>query len=137
VGSQIPLGGNDFKERALRFSREQITEAPESTNARPFWNGFFDVFGVSVGASPLRAQGRHDGRRHRSAAAGRALMARQDLRAQARVYFHRHTPVVGVCAQKTKTRSTSKPGAWASRMGEPHGADRHARRPAARLRPGM
>ncbi|HEX7325069.1 MAG TPA: type IIL restriction-modification enzyme MmeI [Rhodanobacteraceae bacterium] len=46
-GSSMPLSWNEIKDRALRFSREWAGEASEDAEAQSFWNGFFDVFGVS------------------------------------------------------------------------------------------
>jgi len=43
----MPLGWNEIKDRALRFSREWADEASEHAEAQSFLNGFFDVFGVS------------------------------------------------------------------------------------------
>ena len=43
----MPLSWNEIKDRALRFSREWATESSEDAEAKSFWDGFFDVFGVS------------------------------------------------------------------------------------------
>ena len=43
----MPLSWNEIKDRALRFSREWAGEASEDAEAKSFWDGFFDVFGVS------------------------------------------------------------------------------------------
>ncbi len=43
----MPLSWNEIKDRALRFSREWADEASEDAEAQSFWNGSFDVFGVS------------------------------------------------------------------------------------------
>lgn len=43
----MPLSWNEIKDRALRFSREWQHEASEDAEAKSFWDGFFDVFGVS------------------------------------------------------------------------------------------
>ena len=43
----MPLSWNEIKDRALRFSREWADEASEDAEAQSFWNGFFEVFGVS------------------------------------------------------------------------------------------
>ena len=43
----MPLSWNEIKDRALRFSREWADEASEDAEAKSFWDGFFDVFGVS------------------------------------------------------------------------------------------
>lgn len=43
----MPLSWNEIKDRALRFSREWKDESSESAEAKSFWHGFFDVFGVT------------------------------------------------------------------------------------------
>jgi len=43
----MPLSWNEIKDRALRFSREWQHESSEDAEAKTFWDGFFDVFGVS------------------------------------------------------------------------------------------
>lgn len=43
----MPLSWNEIKDRALRFSREWAAESSEDAEAKSFWDGFFDVFGVS------------------------------------------------------------------------------------------
>ena len=43
----MPLSWNEIKDRALRFSREWADERSEDAEAKSFWDGFFDVFGVS------------------------------------------------------------------------------------------
>ncbi|NCT68127.1 MAG: class I SAM-dependent DNA methyltransferase [Rhodanobacteraceae bacterium] len=43
----MPLSWNEIKDRALRFSREWADEASEDAEAKSFWDGFFDIFGVS------------------------------------------------------------------------------------------
>jgi hypothetical protein len=45
-GAPMPLSWNEIKDRALRFSREWADEASEDAEAKSFWDGFFDVFGV-------------------------------------------------------------------------------------------
>lgn len=42
----MPLSWNEIKDRALRFSREWADESSEDAEAKSFWDGFFDVFGV-------------------------------------------------------------------------------------------
>lgn len=42
----MPLSWNEIKDRALKFSREWANEASEDAEAKSFWDGFFDVFGV-------------------------------------------------------------------------------------------
>ncbi len=43
----MPLSWNEIKDRALRFSREWKDESSENAEAKSFWDGFFDVFGVT------------------------------------------------------------------------------------------
>ncbi|MFO1517316.1 MAG: DNA methyltransferase [Lysobacterales bacterium] len=43
----MPLSWNEIKDRALRFAREWADAASEDAEAKSFWDGFFDVFGVS------------------------------------------------------------------------------------------
>ncbi|MFZ5697295.1 MAG: DNA methyltransferase [Pseudomonadota bacterium] len=43
----MPLSWNEIKDRALRFSKEWADEVSEDAEAKSFWDGFFDVFGVS------------------------------------------------------------------------------------------
>jgi hypothetical protein len=42
----MPLSWNEIKDRALKFSREWANEASEDAEAKSFWDGFFEVFGV-------------------------------------------------------------------------------------------
>lgn len=42
----MPLSWNEIKDRAFRFSREWAEETSEDAEAKSFWDGFFDVFGV-------------------------------------------------------------------------------------------
>ena len=43
----MPLSWNEIKARALAFSKEWEHESSEDAEAKPFWDGFFDVFGVN------------------------------------------------------------------------------------------
>lgn len=43
----MPLSWNEIKDRALTFSREWIDESSEDAEAKSFWDGFFNIFGVS------------------------------------------------------------------------------------------
>lgn len=43
----MPLSWNEIKDRALRFSREWADETDEQAEAKSFWDGFFNIFGVS------------------------------------------------------------------------------------------
>lgn len=43
----MPLSWNEIRDRALKFSREWSTETSEDAEAKSFWDGFFDVFGIT------------------------------------------------------------------------------------------
>ena len=43
----MALSWKEIKDCALKFSREWADKASEDAEAQSFWNGFFDVFGVS------------------------------------------------------------------------------------------
>lgn len=43
----MPLSWNEIKDRALKFSREWADEASEDAEAKSFWDGFFNVYGIS------------------------------------------------------------------------------------------
>lgn len=43
----MSLSWNEIKDRALKFSREWADEVSEDAEAKSFWDGFFDIFGVS------------------------------------------------------------------------------------------
>jgi hypothetical protein len=43
----MPLSWNEIKDRALRFSKEWENEISEDAEAKSFYDGFFDVFGIS------------------------------------------------------------------------------------------
>lgn len=43
----MPLSWNEIKSRALAFSREWQRESSEDAEAKSFWDGFFNVFGIS------------------------------------------------------------------------------------------
>lgn len=42
----MPLSWNEIKDRALAFSRKWADESSEAAEAKPFWEDFFNVFGV-------------------------------------------------------------------------------------------
>jgi len=42
----MPLSWNEIKTRALAFSKEWQDESSEDAEAKSFWDGFFNVFGV-------------------------------------------------------------------------------------------
>jgi hypothetical protein len=43
----MPLSWNEIKTRALAFSKEWQDESSEDAEAKSFWDGFFNVFGIS------------------------------------------------------------------------------------------
>ncbi len=43
----MPLSLNEIRDRAAGFSKEWIHEANEDAEAKSFWDGFFNVFGIS------------------------------------------------------------------------------------------
>lgn len=43
----MPLSWNEIKSRATAFSKEWQDETNEHAEAKSFWDGFFDVFGIS------------------------------------------------------------------------------------------
>ncbi len=43
----MPLSWNEIRGRALAFSKEYADESSEDAEAKSFWDGFFNVFGVS------------------------------------------------------------------------------------------
>ncbi|MBK1641668.1 SAM-dependent methyltransferase [Chromatium okenii] len=43
----MPLSWNEIKDRALHFSREWADDCSEDAEAKSFWDGFFNIFGVS------------------------------------------------------------------------------------------
>jgi hypothetical protein len=43
----MPLSWNEIKSRAIAFSQEWAGETSENAEAKSFWDGFFNVFGVS------------------------------------------------------------------------------------------
>jgi hypothetical protein len=43
----MPLSWNEIKTRALAFSREWQEESSEDAEAKSFWDGFFNVFGIT------------------------------------------------------------------------------------------
>lgn len=43
----MPLSWNEIKERALEFSREWANECSEDAEGKSFWDGFFNVFGIT------------------------------------------------------------------------------------------
>ena len=46
-GRNVPLSWNEIRDRALKFSREWANESSEDAEAKTFWDGFFNVFGVT------------------------------------------------------------------------------------------
>lgn len=43
----MPISWNEIKARAVAFSKEWAGEASEDSEAKSFWDGFFNVFGVT------------------------------------------------------------------------------------------
>lgn len=43
----MPLSWNEIKSRAITFSKEWKAESKEDAEAKSFWDGFFNVFGIS------------------------------------------------------------------------------------------
>ncbi len=43
----MPLSWNEIKNRALAFSKEWAEESSEEAEAKSFWDGFFNIFGIS------------------------------------------------------------------------------------------
>lgn len=43
----MPLSWNEIRDRALTFSREWANETSEDAEAKSFWDGFFNVFGLT------------------------------------------------------------------------------------------
>jgi len=43
----MPLSWNEIKSRALTFSKEWEKESSEDAEAKSFWDGFFNVFGIT------------------------------------------------------------------------------------------
>ncbi len=43
----MPLSWNEIRDRALTFSREWADETSEDAEAKSFWDGFFNVFGIT------------------------------------------------------------------------------------------
>ncbi len=43
----MPLSWNEIKSRALAFSKEWQQASSEDAEAKSFWDGFFNVFGIT------------------------------------------------------------------------------------------
>lgn len=43
----MPLSWNEIKSRAIEFSKEWESECSEDAEAKSFWDGFFNVFGIT------------------------------------------------------------------------------------------
>ncbi len=43
----MPLSWNEIRDRSLAFSREWADECSEDAEAKSFWDGFFNVFGIT------------------------------------------------------------------------------------------
>src|SRR5690348_11182160 len=42
----MPISWNEIKHRSIQFSKEWEGESREDAEAKSFWDGFFNVFGV-------------------------------------------------------------------------------------------
>ena len=49
----MPLSWNEIKSRATAFSKEWEDEVSEDAEAKSFWDGFFNIFGINR-RSPLK-----------------------------------------------------------------------------------
>ena len=47
MGSTMPLSWNEIKSRSIAFSKQWENESSEDAEAKSFWDGFFNVFGIS------------------------------------------------------------------------------------------
>lgn len=45
--ARLPLSWNEIRNRALIFSKEWALETSEDAEAKTFWDGFFNIFGIS------------------------------------------------------------------------------------------
>ena len=43
----MPLSWNEIRDSSLAFSREWADESSEDAEAKSFWDGFFNVFGIT------------------------------------------------------------------------------------------
>ena len=43
----MPLSWNEIKSRAAAFSKEWEHDTSEDAEAKSFWDGFFNIFGIS------------------------------------------------------------------------------------------
>lgn len=43
----MPLSWNEIKDRSLAFSKEWANESSEDAEAKSFWDGFFNIFGIT------------------------------------------------------------------------------------------
>ncbi len=43
----MPISWNEIRDRALAFTREWVDESSEDAEAKSFWDGFFNVFGIT------------------------------------------------------------------------------------------
>ncbi len=62
----MPLSWNEIKSRALAFSREWDQECSEDAEAKSFWDGFFNIFGITRKRiasfeEPVKKLGDHQG----------------------------------------------------------------------------
>ena len=47
MGSTMPLSWNEIKSRSIAFSKQWENESSEDAEAKSFWDGFFNIFGIS------------------------------------------------------------------------------------------
>jgi hypothetical protein len=47
MGSTMPLSWNEIKSRSIAFSKQWENECSEDAEAKSFWDGFFNVFGIT------------------------------------------------------------------------------------------
>jgi hypothetical protein len=43
----MPLSWNEIKSRSIAFSKQWEDERSEDAEAKSFWDGFFNIFGIS------------------------------------------------------------------------------------------
>lgn len=43
----MPLSWNEIRDRSLTFSREWANESSEDAEAKSFWDGCFNIFGLT------------------------------------------------------------------------------------------
>ena len=43
----MPLSWNEIRDRSLAFTRDWADECSEDAEAKSFWDGFFNIFGIT------------------------------------------------------------------------------------------